>query len=90
MQGRTYANLFGLIERYINAKVLELGRHIAWAIRSRSRRWCSFIDEELKHQELFRRIEEMIAPGMPRATRFDPRPGRRRRVEPAPPGRCWR
>ena len=27
VQGRTYANIFGLVERYINAKVLELGRN---------------------------------------------------------------
>jgi hypothetical protein len=26
IQGRTYANVFGLVERFINAKVLELGR----------------------------------------------------------------
>jgi len=26
VQGRTYANMFGLVERYINAKVLELSR----------------------------------------------------------------
>jgi hypothetical protein len=26
VQGRTYANLFGLVERYINANVLELAR----------------------------------------------------------------
>src|SRR5262245_57940708 len=26
IQGRTYANIFGLVERYINAKVLELSR----------------------------------------------------------------
>ena len=27
VQGRTYANIFGLVERFINAKVLELGQH---------------------------------------------------------------
>ncbi len=26
IQGRTYANVFGLVERFINAKVLELSR----------------------------------------------------------------
>src|SRR5262245_47073845 len=26
IQGRTYANIFGLVERYINAKVLEISR----------------------------------------------------------------
>jgi hypothetical protein len=32
LQGRTYANLFGMTERFINAKVLELGqRHVLGA-----------------------------------------------------------
>src|SRR5690606_29780690 len=39
VQGRTYANLFGLVER--------------------------FSDEELKHQELFRRVEALAAESMP-------------------------
>src|SRR5262245_34067927 len=26
VQGRTYSNIFGLVERYINAKVLEISR----------------------------------------------------------------
>ena len=65
VQGRTYAYVFGLVERFIGAKVLELsGQH--WlgdqvALEALIR----FSDEELKHQELFRRIETMIAAGMP-------------------------
>jgi hypothetical protein len=65
VQGRTYAYIFGLVERFIGAKVLELsGQH--WlgdqvALEALVR----FSDEELKHQELFRRIEKMIAAGMP-------------------------
>ena len=31
-----------------------------------------FSDEELKHQELFRRLEMMMAPGMPAGYRFMP------------------
>ena len=31
-------------------------------------------DEELKHQEMFRRLETMIAPGMPAGYRFLPHP----------------
>ena len=27
VQGRTYARMFGLVERFINAKVLELSQH---------------------------------------------------------------
>jgi len=65
VQGRTYAYIFGLVERYIGAKVLELsGQH--WlgdqvALEALVR----FSDEELKHQELFRRIETMLERGMP-------------------------
>jgi hypothetical protein len=65
VQGRTYAYMFGLVERFIGAKVLELsGRH--WlgdqvALEALVR----FSDEELKHQELFRRIETMVGAGMP-------------------------
>jgi hypothetical protein len=39
VQGRTYAFMFGLVERFIGAKVLETTRHSA--TRSRSRRWCA-------------------------------------------------
>jgi hypothetical protein len=65
VQGRTYAYVFGLVERFISVKILELsGRH--WlgdqvALEALVR----FSDEELKHQELFRRIESMVATGMP-------------------------
>jgi hypothetical protein len=65
VQGRTYAYIFGLVERFIGAKVLELsGQH--WlgdqvALEALVR----FSDEELKHQELFRRIEHMLDAHMP-------------------------
>jgi hypothetical protein len=65
VQGRTYAYIFGLVERFIGAKVLELsGQH--WlgdqvALEALVR----FSDEELKHQELFRRIEDMLEARMP-------------------------
>ncbi len=65
VQGRTYAYVFGLVERYIGAKVLELsGQH--WlgdqvALEALVR----FSDEELKHQELFRRLEAMFETRMP-------------------------
>ena len=39
IQGRTYANIFGLVERYIAAKVLELSREHWLATRPPSRRW---------------------------------------------------
>jgi hypothetical protein len=74
IQGRTYANIFGLVERFINCKVLELSK-VHWtgdqiALEALVR----FSDEELKHQELFRRIEHMIALKMPPGYDFRPEP----------------
>lgn len=65
IQGRTYANIFGLVERFINAKVLELGQQQAFGSQVVLEALVRFSDEELKHQELFRRLEAMTAEGMP-------------------------
>lgn len=65
IQGRTYANLFGLVERFINAKVLELSREHWLGDQTALEALVGFSQEELKHQEMFRRIEQMIAAGMP-------------------------
>jgi hypothetical protein len=74
IQGRTYANLFGLVERFINAKVLELSREHWLGDQKVLEALVRFSDEELKHQEMFRRIEEMIGAGMPEGYRFLPAP----------------
>ncbi len=71
IQGRTYANMFGLVERFITAKMLEAS-HAHWlgdqvALEALVR----FSDEELKHQELFRRIETLVAATLPYGYRFD-------------------
>jgi len=65
IQGRTYANLFGLVERYIGAKILEVSRDYWLGDQVALEALVRFTDEELKHQELFRRIEAMIAGDMP-------------------------
>ena len=70
IQGRTYANIFGLVERYINAKVLELSGHHLFGDQVALEALIRFSDEELKHQELFRRIEQLAAQGMPEGYRF--------------------
>jgi hypothetical protein len=70
VQGRSYANIFGLVERFINAKVLELSRDHWLGDQTALEALIRFSDEELKHQELFRRIEGMIAAGMPAGYRF--------------------
>jgi hypothetical protein len=65
IQGRTYANIFGLVERFINAKVLEVSQRHWFGDQLALQALVRFSDEELKHQELFRRIEAMVAAGMP-------------------------
>jgi len=70
IQGRTYANLFGLVERFINAKVLELSRDHWFGDQTALEALVRFSDEELKHQELFRRIERMTAAAMPHGYRL--------------------
>ena len=74
IQGRTYANMFGLVERYIGAKILELSRDHWLGDQVALEALVRFTDEELKHQELFRRIEALVADGMPAGYRFAPQP----------------
>src|SRR6202007_1121634 len=72
IQGRSYANIFGLVERYIGAKMLELSREHWLGDQTALEALVRFTDEELKHQALFRRIESMIAEGMPAGYTFMP------------------
>jgi hypothetical protein len=65
VQGRTYANLFGLVERFIAAKVIEVGRSHVLGDQVALEALVRFTDEELKHQELFRRIDRMMESAMP-------------------------
>src|SRR5262245_29089427 len=51
IQGRTYANIFGLVERYISAKMLELSREHWLGDQAALEALVRFTDEELKHQE---------------------------------------
>jgi hypothetical protein len=71
IQGRTYANIFGLVERFINAKVLELSGQHALGDQVVLEALVRFSHEELKHQMLFRRIEAMIADTLPSGYHFD-------------------
>jgi len=74
IQGRTYANMFGFVERFITAKVLETTRDHWLGDQAALEALIRFSDEELKHQLLFRRIEKMMAEGMPEGYRFLPDP----------------
>jgi hypothetical protein len=71
IQGRTYANIFGLVERFINAKVLELSHNHWFGDQVALEALVRFSDEELKHQALFRRIDAMIGDVLPDGYRFD-------------------
>ena len=71
VQGRTYANMFGLVERYIGAKILEISSDHWLGDQVALEALVRFSDEELKHQELFRRIEALTAKGMPEGYRFE-------------------
>jgi len=71
IQGRTYANIFGLVERFINAKILELSQDHWFGDQTALEALVRFSDEELKHQELFRRIDRLAADCLPAGYVFD-------------------
>ena len=70
VQGRTYAYLFGLLERCINAKMLELGREHSLGDQTAVAALLKFVQEELKHQELFRRVEKLADIALPAGYRM--------------------
>ncbi len=72
VQGRTYVNMFALVERFINAKVLEISRDHWLGDQAALEALVRFSDEELKHQALFRRLEQLMAAAMPQGYRFTP------------------
>lgn len=74
VQGRTYANMFALVERFISAKVLEISRGHWLGDQVALEALVRLTDEELKHQELFRRLDRMAAEGMPEGYCFKPPP----------------
>ncbi|TFZ02523.1 hypothetical protein EZ313_14780 [Ramlibacter henchirensis] len=65
VQGRTYAFMFGLVERFIGAKALEVSRDHWLGDQVALEALVRMTDEELKHQALFRRLEQMMNQGMP-------------------------
>ncbi len=74
IQGRTYANMFALVERYISAKMLDVSRSHALGDQVAMESLVRLTDEELKHQELFRRLETMMAADMAPGYTFMPQP----------------
>jgi DNA-binding Lrp family transcriptional regulator len=57
--------MFGFVERFIVAKILEITRNHWLGDQVALEALVRFCDEELKHEELFRRMERMIDRGMP-------------------------
>ena len=74
VQGRSYANIFGLVERFIAAKVIEVGGDHGLGDQVALEALVRMTDEELKHQEMFRRIDAMLGKGMPAGYTFAPDP----------------
>ncbi len=74
VQGRTYANIFGLVERFINAKILEVTTDHWLGDQDALEALVRFSNEEIKHQELFRRVEALCAEVLPTGYRFLPDP----------------
>jgi len=74
IQGRTYANMFRLVERFIGAKILDQSREHSLGDQTAMEALVRLTDEELKHQELFRRLDSMMAKDMPEGYQFVPDP----------------
>lgn len=65
IQGRTYANIFALVERFINTKMLELGQDYQYGDQVALEALLRFSTEEIKHQQLFKKIDQMCSDVMP-------------------------
>ena len=65
IQGRSYAYIFGMVERFISIKMLETSHAHARGDQVALEALVRMTDEEIKHQELFRRLETMMAADMP-------------------------
>jgi hypothetical protein len=65
IQGRSYAYVFGLVERFISAKVLEISREHWLGDQVALEALVRMTDEEIKHQALFRRLETLMEADMP-------------------------
>ncbi|PWT76438.1 MAG: hypothetical protein C5B46_01175 [Proteobacteria bacterium] len=72
IQGRTYANMFALAERFIGAKMLDLGSEHWMGDQVALEALVRSSEEEIKHQTLFRRVDKMIGESMPAGYRFWP------------------
>ena len=74
IQGRTYCNIFGLVERFICAKVIEISGDYSLGDQIALEALVRFSEEEIKHQELFRQLDRMAEQQMPKGYNFLPDP----------------
>jgi hypothetical protein len=74
VQGRTYANLFGLVEGAIAARMLELSQDHRFGAPVAFEAVLRFSEEVRKHQALFRRLEELATACLPAGYVFVPDP----------------
>jgi len=74
VQGRTYANIFGLVERLGADVALDLSQQHRLGDQVALEALVRMTDEELKHQELFRRLDLLAEAGMPAGYQFLPQP----------------
>lgn len=70
IQGRTYANTFRLLERSIGANMLELSRSQVLGDQETLEALVRCTDDEIKHQALFGRIDQMMTGAMPQGYRY--------------------
>jgi hypothetical protein len=74
LQARTYANMFGLVERFIGAKMPQI-RCARWSNNPVAlKALTSFAHQGRKHQALFARTEALVADSMPYGYRFEAAP----------------
>ncbi len=92
IQGRTYAYIFGLVERFISAKMLDQGRAHVFDNQLALEALVRFSNDEIKHQELFRRMETMMGSQLPAGYRqlADPMKWHARYWRPVPQKRLVR
>jgi hypothetical protein len=65
IQGRSYAYIFGLVERFISAKMLQISQAHTLGDQVALEALVRMTDEEIKHQALFRRLETLMDADMP-------------------------
>ena len=74
IQGRTYANMLALMERFIGIQMLAISREHWYGDQVALEAVVRFADEELKHQALFRMLEAQAAARMTGGYEFCARP----------------